>query len=596
MKTILSLRRHHYLKTVGIFLIAVALIAGVVSCNGGATYKLTMAEAPAGTGTATDETGTSPYAEDTVVDIKAVAAPCYRFVSWTAPAGAFGNATAAVTTFTMPPRAVTVTANFEPVPPDHYKFYFAEWQGGEPPETLPVDVQLKDQFGTFDATVGDVLLFGNPVKKVHGDTTTPISDFDRHYTLYELDYGEEEPMLDSWQVTISNQFGDNQELTVWGPVALAVPTQKEDQEMSDCLDHLLLYNIQHPVEYVPEAIGEVDLYDQFHDELDVTVYEPMFFANPVEKTIVDTGDVTPATTDEHYVFYPMEETFEKSGVPITNQFGDQILDIGNPALLAVPSQKISWGQPLDHFKTYWAVWPMEPSPPTTFPAEVQLEDQFIADWLGESLNATVYEPWLFANPVNKGISEEVWTPISNWNNHLTFYYIGYEEDTQVWEVTVSNQFDPLGPLVEPPVYQTLWVKGPSYLAVPTQKGDQDPPADLDHFLVYDVIDWSCFYPGWPVFLRDQFIEGWTNMYEPEFFAVPVQKTYKGEVTERVNPTEHLVFYVIAGIHPWNVDGLPVVNQFGEQYLDVEEGEGNFLGVPSEKLDVDGPWPYEPPPP
>jgi hypothetical protein len=75
-------------------------------------YSLTMAVAPAGTGTATDVTNTSPYAPDTVVSIKAVPAIGYQFASWTAPAGVFGNATAAQTTFTMPAQAVTVTANF----------------------------------------------------------------------------------------------------------------------------------------------------------------------------------------------------------------------------------------------------------------------------------------------------------------------------------------------------------------------------------------------------------------------------------------------------------------------------------------------------
>jgi len=565
MKTILSLRRHHYLKTVGIFLIAVALIAGVVSCNGGVTYALTMAENPAAGGTATDETGGSPYARNDVVDIKAVPDPCYRFVDWSTTAGAITNTTAAETTFTMPAEDVTVTANFELMPPEHYKLYWAEW-GEEPPETFPVDVQLEDQFGTFDATVGEVYWFGNPVKKVDGDTTTPISDPNRHYTFYELEL-EEEPQ--SWQVTVNNQFGDNQELTVQGPYFLAVPTQKEDHEMSDCLDHLLVYNIQHPVEYVPEPIGEVDLYDQFHDELGVTVYEPMFFANPVQKTIVDTGEVTPTTTDEHYVFYPLnEEPFEKSGMPITNQFGDQTLDVYDPALLAVPSEKIGWEQPLNHFKGYWAEWAAEPP---MYEVPVQLEDQFV------TINATVLEPFLFANPVEKWLSEVEWTPVSNWNNHLTFYNIGYDADPQVWKVTVSNQFDPV-------VDQTLWVTGPIALAVPTQKFLHDPPADLDHFLVYDVLDWEGEYPGVPVFLYDQFTEQMVKYYEPYLFAIPVQKTLAGgEVTEIQNPTDHLVFYWITGGEFW-LPELPIDNQFGPQVLGVWQEEGDLLGVPSEKID------------
>jgi uncharacterized repeat protein (TIGR02543 family) len=78
-----------------------------------ATYNLTMAVDPVGTGTATDVTNSTPYAAGVAVSIKAVAATGYHFISWTAPAGSFASATAAQTTFTMPSQDVTVTANFE---------------------------------------------------------------------------------------------------------------------------------------------------------------------------------------------------------------------------------------------------------------------------------------------------------------------------------------------------------------------------------------------------------------------------------------------------------------------------------------------------
>jgi len=76
-------------------------------------YNLTMTVAPAGTGTATDVTNASPYAEGVTVSIKAVAATGYHFSHWTASAGSFANANAAETTFTMPAADVTITANFE---------------------------------------------------------------------------------------------------------------------------------------------------------------------------------------------------------------------------------------------------------------------------------------------------------------------------------------------------------------------------------------------------------------------------------------------------------------------------------------------------
>ena len=103
------------MKRVSIFLITLALIAGTVGC--GPTppveYSLTTAVAPSGSGTATDLTNASPYEEGTDVSIKAVANSGYRFIDWTAPAGAFVDADAAQTTFTMPGQNVTVTANFE---------------------------------------------------------------------------------------------------------------------------------------------------------------------------------------------------------------------------------------------------------------------------------------------------------------------------------------------------------------------------------------------------------------------------------------------------------------------------------------------------
>jgi hypothetical protein len=83
-------------------------------------YVLTMAANPGAGGTATDLTNASPYAEDTVVNIQAVASLGYRFLNWSAPAGTFGNATAATTTFTMPAQNVTVTANFELTGPPVY--------------------------------------------------------------------------------------------------------------------------------------------------------------------------------------------------------------------------------------------------------------------------------------------------------------------------------------------------------------------------------------------------------------------------------------------------------------------------------------------
>jgi len=135
VKMILKSRKNNRIAEVSTFLILIGLMVGMVACgtSGGATptkYNLTMAVTPGGSGTATDLTGVSPYAAGTVVNIKAVAAAGYRFVNWTAPAGTFGSATAATTTFTMPAQNVTVTANFEVIPPAKHNLTMAVSPGG----------------------------------------------------------------------------------------------------------------------------------------------------------------------------------------------------------------------------------------------------------------------------------------------------------------------------------------------------------------------------------------------------------------------------------------------------------------------------------
>ena len=553
------------MKTIGTVLIAIALIAVVVGCEGEIeTYNLIMVANPAGTGNATDETGGSPYRRGIDVDIKAVADDCYRFVSWSAPAGIFGNFTSAETTFTMPAQDVTITANFELTPSDHLKFYVVDF------ETAPQivqEVQLEDQFVTINATVGYPILFGNPVEKVHDDEVTPISDPDLHYTLYVLEY-EQEP--ESWRVTINNQFGNDQQLTIIGPAYLAVPTLKEGHEDPACLKHFLVYEV-FETEF-PEV--DVHLKDEFGEGDDV-VQRPVLFANPVRKTHDD--NVTEIENpNEHLVFYEIQLVPFEKRVQIDNQFGPQTLDLDYTSALAVPSQKLAVEQPLNHFKTYLANWMA--IPPPTFPVEVQLEDQFGA------ITANITDPILFANPVR------IWriegpTPIFNHDNHLTFYALQYADTPPVWYVQIDNQFG---------IGQSLWVTGPSFLAVPTQKGDHDPPEDIDHFLVYEVIDSADMHEVSEMWLTDQWMSQWANQWpmllEPTLFANPVQKIHGTEVTDIQNSGDHLVFYRIDGGSFVKTE-LPITNQFGSQFLYVYQGESDMLGVPSQKIE----WSLVPPP-
>jgi uncharacterized repeat protein (TIGR02543 family) len=336
MKRILSSRKHHYLKRIGIFLIAVALIVGIVgmvSCDGG-FYNLTMAVNPVGGGTATDLTGASPYPANTVVDIKAVEAAGYQFVEWIAAAGTFANATAAETTFTMPAQNVTVTAHFVG-PLDHFTCY---WINPETSGPIGENVTLEDEFGAVNATVGYVGGFGNPAAKDLGlPMPTPIWNPDHHFTAYNITY-EAEPK--EWQVEVKNQFG-TQNLTVFGPVALVVPTQKVapgDHEPPVGLDHFLLYTVLGGSS-VEEVVG---LYDEFGQDDEVLVYEPIAFANPVRKT--HGGNVTNIMNPQaHLVFYSITcEISPSTQVLVRNQFGPRIYYVSGPDFLAVPSEKLSY--------------------------------------------------------------------------------------------------------------------------------------------------------------------------------------------------------------------------------------------------------------
>jgi len=127
---------------------------GLIPTDQTVRYGLTLAVSPGVGGTATDETGAASYEEGDIVAIKALATDCYDFVSWTAPAGAFADAYATETAFTMPGRDVTVTADFE----------FA----GNPIRALPDQVLPGEK---FDVTV----TFAAPYDGFHAIALTDVA-------------------------------------------------------------------------------------------------------------------------------------------------------------------------------------------------------------------------------------------------------------------------------------------------------------------------------------------------------------------------------------------------------------------------------------
>jgi len=109
MKTILSPRRDHYLAKFSIFLITVALIAGMVGgCDG--QYNLTISSTVGGNVTIPGE-GTFNYTAGALVPLLATPDEGYRFVNWYGDVGTIADRNDAGTNIKVEGR-YSITANF----------------------------------------------------------------------------------------------------------------------------------------------------------------------------------------------------------------------------------------------------------------------------------------------------------------------------------------------------------------------------------------------------------------------------------------------------------------------------------------------------
>ena len=607
MKKILGLKRHHYLKTVSIFLIAVMLIVGVVSCEGEGEpdkYNLAMAVSPAGGGTATDVIGGSPYEEGTDVSIQADPAPGYQFIMWTAPAGSFANANAAATTFTMPAQNVTVTAHFVG-PLDHFKGY-------EVADSTPLgeDVILSDQFFPegFDATVQDARLFFNPTDKLFPEEQTLISNEDHHLTLYQLGHTEYGRF---WNVEVTNQFngGEPQYLTVGGPVYLAVPTQKTEpgSHGGDCVDFedptlgtvysvgdtftdsgvnievkqfqwtgggwtsdgtatienggqaggsgqdINCNNVNLNFDFGGPVDGLTLLYGEYGGNLNIDINSDFQNFENFASIPSPIGGVNVLVTD----FGGNKGMLTLSGVINSFDIGGQELWIDHVCPTAPHEPPLG----LDHYLVYVVVNDVTVDVPA-----VELSDQF-----GVDPGVIVGKAALFANPVQKTHGDEV-TDIKT-DEHLVFYEI-YETTVSYPQVTVNNQFGD---------EQNLYLGDPAVLlGVPSAKkswGEQ-----LDHFTYYPITE-EPIPAARNVTLDDQFVDNYqTTVWWPYGFCNPAAKTLTESWPPIVHPDYHLTFYQFEEMptQQWFVE---VENQFGKQVLTVVGPIG--LLVPTQKIEPGG---------
>ena len=182
MKTILNLRRHHYVAGASIFLITVALIAGMAGCGGGPVeYDLTITSTAGGSVTTPGEAGPYTYDEGTVVNLVATPDAGYLFVNWTGDVGTIAYLNGATTTISMQ-GDYSIMANFE-VSLLQYDLTIASTAGGSvttPGEgtstydagTVVDLVATKDAGYRFASWTGDV----GTIADANGATTITMQD------------------------------------------------------------------------------------------------------------------------------------------------------------------------------------------------------------------------------------------------------------------------------------------------------------------------------------------------------------------------------------------------------------------------------------
>ncbi len=109
MNIVISSRRRHYLAGVGISLIALALIAGMVGCDG--SHTLTISSTAGGSVTTPGE-GMFSYDAGTVLTLVATPSIGHQFVRWTGNVNRVADVYGATTNITMNDD-YSITANFD---------------------------------------------------------------------------------------------------------------------------------------------------------------------------------------------------------------------------------------------------------------------------------------------------------------------------------------------------------------------------------------------------------------------------------------------------------------------------------------------------
>ena len=219
---------------------------------------------------------------------------------------------------------------------DHFKTYNVT----PFPLVAPIPVTLEDQFGPVEGQVDGITMFSNPVvKELPGGEVSPIADPNNHLTWYPF-MGLAGPHT----ILVSNQFGGDQKMTVENFNFILLPAwkmlingQPTPHDHPSILDHYVCYDV---TSGPPVGLANVTLTDQFHQEI-VEVGDPRVFCNPADKIIPDDG-LPMYDPDNHLACY---DIIPHVGAPplevwANDQFGDSMFMVLQNELLCVPSTKI----------------------------------------------------------------------------------------------------------------------------------------------------------------------------------------------------------------------------------------------------------------
>jgi len=206
-------------------------------------------------------------------------------------------------------------------------------------------------------------------------------------------------------------------------LALLISTGPARAQAPPAIDHYLVYRVDPPL-----TLGApVALRDQFRPTFTPhTVFDMPFFANPVVKDSFPLFDPR-----LHYTWWHISPDPFHARVLVTNQFGDQQLDVRDSRFLLNPALKFPQpGQPLpfaNHYKCYDA---NGPAPGRL----VTLEDQF------GFRRAYVDSAVFFCNPAEKQYQGQI-DLIVRADAHLVCYRIRREPPAPVhFPITFLDQF------------------------------------------------------------------------------------------------------------------------------------------------------------